>query len=254
MKSDKSSYKLKNLQPIFWINIDSDIHRCEYMENQFSKYSIDAKRISAYDGREDDLSDYLHGSYPGYGISSKEIGCTISHLKSLKYWIDNYDTEYAIICEDDLDITTCEYWNFTWDEFLKNLPPEWDCIQTSAINGWNYKSEVQLHKRYIEEWSTSSYLIKRNYAEKIVNKYCKGDLYNISIYSHPHCNKPVADNLVYIHGNVYTVNIFSYNTDFPSNIHEDHLNNVHRPTRKYVLEWWEKNGKNTPIEKLLSLQ
>lgn len=249
-----SNLKLKNLPPFFWINLDSDSHRREYMEGQFLKYNIEAERVSGYDGRNDDLSDYIYGSYPGYGISSKEIGCTISHLKSLKHWIENYDTEYAIIAEDDLDISISDYWNFTWEEFLENLPSDWDCIQTSAINGWQYKSEVQLHKRYIEEWSTSSYLIKRDYAEKIVSKYCKNDRYNISIYRHPHCNKPVADNLVYIHGNVYTVNIFSYNTDFISNIHEDHLDNVHRPTREYVLDWWKTKGNEITAKQLLTLK
>lgn len=240
--------KLDNFGPVYYINLDGDFDRQNSIIDQFKKYNVtDYYRIGAYDGRNDDLSDYICGSYPGYNISSKEIGCTISHLKALKEWISNKDSEYAIICEDDLDISICDYWNFVWDEFISNLPEDWDCVQTSAINGWNYQTTVKLHDRHHEEWSTASYLIKREYAEYIVKKYCKNDRYNLSLYN----NKAVADNLIYTSGRTYTVNIFSYNTDFTSNIHEDHLDNVHRPTRKYVLEWWKQNGKNVSIQEIL---
>ena len=99
MDKNKSAYKLKNIGPIYCINLDEQPERWEYMENQFKYWEIeDYERISAYDGREDDLSGILKGQYPT-DITSGEIGCTTSHLKALKHYLDNSDSPYAIIME-----------------------------------------------------------------------------------------------------------------------------------------------------------
>ena len=46
------------------------------MESQFKYWEIENyERISAYDGREDDLSDIIKGKYPDM-MTSGEIGCS----------------------------------------------------------------------------------------------------------------------------------------------------------------------------------
>ena len=74
---NKSAFKLKGIGPIYCINLDGQTDRWEYMENQFKYWEIEDKvtRISAYDGREDDLSDILVGTYPN-NMTGGEIGCT----------------------------------------------------------------------------------------------------------------------------------------------------------------------------------
>jgi GR25 family glycosyltransferase involved in LPS biosynthesis len=37
-------------------------------------------------------------------MTSGEIGCTTSHLKALRHWIETSDSPYAIIMEDDVDL------------------------------------------------------------------------------------------------------------------------------------------------------
>ena len=81
MDKNKSAYKLKGMGPIYCINLDDQTERWQYMENQFKYWEVDNyTRVSAYDGREDDLSDILKGTYPEQ-MSSGEIGYTTSHLK-----------------------------------------------------------------------------------------------------------------------------------------------------------------------------
>ena len=54
---NKSAYKLKDFGPVYCINLDGQPDRWQYMENQFKYWEItNYTRISAYDGREDDLS------------------------------------------------------------------------------------------------------------------------------------------------------------------------------------------------------
>ena len=66
LDKNKSAYKLKGIGPIYCINLDEQPERWEFMSNQFKYWEIEDKvtRISAYDGREDDLSDILTGTYP----------------------------------------------------------------------------------------------------------------------------------------------------------------------------------------------
>ena len=82
------------------------------MEDQFKYWEIDNyERISAYDGREDDLGHIIKGAYPNM-MTSGEIGCTTSHLKALKHWLETSDSDYAIIMEDDCSLETVQCWNF----------------------------------------------------------------------------------------------------------------------------------------------
>ena len=122
MDKNKSVHKLKNFGPIYYLNLDDQPERKEYMEEQFKYWEIeDYERISAYDGREDDLSDIIKGRYPD-NMSSGEIGCTTSHLKALKYFLDNSEAPYAVIMEDDCDLELVKFWNFSWNDFIAHAP------------------------------------------------------------------------------------------------------------------------------------
>ena len=51
------------------------------MKSQLDYWGVDDyTRVSAYDGREDDLSEIIYGQYPI--ISSGEVGCNTSHLEA----------------------------------------------------------------------------------------------------------------------------------------------------------------------------
>ena len=133
MDRNKSSYKLNGLAPIYYINLDDQPERKIYMEAQFKYWEIENyERISAYDGREDDLGDILRGKYPE-DMSSGEIGCTTSHLKAIKHWYETTDTPYAIMMEDDVDLELVKCWNFTWNNFTSRLPYDWDVVQLAII-------------------------------------------------------------------------------------------------------------------------
>ena len=133
MDKNKSTFKLKGIGPIYYLNLDGQPERREYMENQFKYWEVDNyERISAYDGRDDDLSDILAGRYPEM-MTSGEIGCTTSHLKALKHYLETSDSPYAVIMEDDCSLDLVKYWNFTWSDFYANIPYDWDVMQIAII-------------------------------------------------------------------------------------------------------------------------
>ena len=133
MDKNKSVSKLNGMGPIYYINLDGQPERREYMENMFAHWEItNYERISAYDGREDDLSDILTGRYP-QNMSSGEIGCTTSHLKLLKHFLETSDAPYCVVMEDDVDINTAKFWSFTWNQFLARVPYDYDVVQLAVI-------------------------------------------------------------------------------------------------------------------------
>ena len=103
-EKNKSAYKLKGIGPIYCINLDGQPERWEYMESQFKYWEIENyERISAYDGRDDDLSDILVGKYPK-DMSGGEIGGTTSHLRAMKHYLETSDSPYAVMMEDDCSL------------------------------------------------------------------------------------------------------------------------------------------------------
>ena len=133
MDRNKSAYKLKDFGPLYIINLDGQPERWKWMKDQLDYWQVtNYERISAFDGRDDDLSEIISGRYPN-AVSSGEIGCVTSHLKSIKHWYDTTDTEYGIFMEDDCDFCSVKHWPFSWRECMARMPYDWDCLQVAII-------------------------------------------------------------------------------------------------------------------------
>ena len=129
MDKNKSVHKLKGLPSIYWLNLEADQHRRIYMEAQFKYWEIENHtRISGFDGRTDDVCEYLSGRAPD-GITENELGCCMSHLKAIKHFYEETDEPYALIFEDDVVLDISKYWNFKWKDFTSRLPHDCDCVQ-----------------------------------------------------------------------------------------------------------------------------
>lgn len=234
MDKNKAAYKLKNLPPIYYINLDQKPERKEYMENMFSYWEIENyERISAYDGREDDLSDIIKGRYPD-GMSSGEVGCVTSHLKTLKHWLETSDSPCALIMEDDCDISTVAHWGFTWKDFHSKVPYDYDVIQLAIINP--AQVHMKLHRRFINDFSTACYMITRHHAQKLINLHCRDDKYKLDQAVKP---RAVADDLIYNSGNTYAMPIFLYKIDLGSDIHDIHVDVYHRSSHDGLWHFWK---------------
>jgi len=246
MDKNKSAYKLKNIAPIYYLNLDGQPDRCEYMENQFKYWEIENHtRISAYDGRDDDLSDIIKGRYPEM-MTSGELGCVTSHLKAIKYWVETSDSPYAIFMEDDVDLDTVRYWNFTWKDFYAKVPYDWDVIQLAII--CTGPLHVKLHKRFVNDFSTAAYMITRHHAEKLLKHHIRNDKYKLDNGVKP---RPVADDLIYNSGNTFSIPLFLYKIELGSSIHPDHIDAFHRSSHDGLRNFWEQSGCDYNIGELM---
>jgi len=246
MDRNKAVFKLNNIGPIYCINLDEQPERWQYMEDQFKYWELkDYTRISAYDGREDDLSDILTGRYPEM-MTSGEIGCTTSHLKAIKNWYETSDSSYAIIMEDDCNLDLVKFWNFTWNDFYGRIPYDWDVVQIAIICTGDI--HVKVHKRFVNEFSTACYMITRHHAEKLLRLHVRGNKYKLDNGVKP---RPVADDLIYNSGNTYSVPLLLYKIELGSSIHPEHIDVFHRGNHDGLLNFWSQRGAQLSVEELM---
>ena len=233
MDKNKAVYKLKGLPQIYYINLDDQPERRVYMEAQFKYWEIENyTRISAYDGREDDLGDILKGKYPDNMLSG-EVGCTTSHLKLLKKFLEETDDPCLLVMEDDCDIGTVASWGFTWKDFYAHIPYDYDVIQLAIINP--AEVHMRLHRRFVNDFSTACYLITRHHAEKLVKLHCRGDKYKIDQGVKP---RAVADDLIYNSGNTFSIPLFLYRLQMGSSIHKEHVEVFHKSSHDALSNFW----------------
>ena len=239
---NKAAYKLNNFGPVYCINLDGQPERWEYMEEQFKYWEIENyERISAYDGRDDDLSDIIKGIYPTNMLTG-EIGCTTSHLKAMKHFLETSDSPYAIMMEDDCDLELVRFWNFSWADVYAFFPYDWDVVQLAIICTGDL--HVKLHKRFVNDFSTACYVISRHHAEKLVRLHCRGDRYKIDQGVKP---RAVADDLIYNSGNTFSIPLFMYKVEWGSSIHPDHVEVFHKGYHAALWNYWSQHSADMNI-------
>ena len=215
------------------------------MEDQFKYWEIENyTRVSAYDGRDDDLSHLLKGRYPDM-MSGGEIGCTTSHLKALKMFLET-DEPYCILMEDDVSLDLVRFWNFTWRDFYVKIPYDWDVCQIAIICTGDI--HIKIHKRFVNEFSTACYLITRHHAEKLVRLHTRGDKYKLDNGVKP---RPVADDLIYNSGNTYALPLLLYRTELGSSIHPEHVDAFHKGNFQAQMNFWQNKGAQMSINELM---
>ena len=239
MDKNKAAFKLKGLPPIYYLNLDEEPERMMYMEAQLKYWEIENyTRISAYDGRDGrDLGHILKGTYPD-GMSSGEVGCTTSHLKAMKEFLKT-DAPCALIMEDDCDIGTVAHWPFEWRDFFCKIPYDYDVIQLVVINPASI--HLQMHRRFINDFSTACYLITRLHAQKLMELHVRGDKYKLDNGVKP---RAVADDLIYNSGNTFAIPLFLFRIQLGSSIHAEHIDFFHKSSYDGLWNCWKTDSTN----------
>jgi len=248
LDKNKAAFKLKGIGPIYYVNLDGQPERKQYMEEQFEYWEIkNYERISAYDGREDDLGHIIKGRYPDQ-MTPGEIGCVTSHLKAIKHWMETSDSPYAIMMEDDCALDLVQCWNFNWRDLYCRFPYDWDVVQIAIICTGDV--HVKIHKRFVNEFSTACYVINRHHAEKLIRLHCRGDKYKLDNGVKP---RPVADDLIYNSGNTYALPLLLYRIELGSTIHPEHIDVFHKGNFNVQNNYWKTSGADMSIEDRMDL-
>lgn len=104
----------------YLINLDREHARLDWMTRQLRALGIEAERISGVDGQTlgDDAKVY-HCDPLRSHLSTAEIGCLLSHIKTWNVFLRS-EVTYALILEDDL------HFGQDFREYLQALPQALD--------------------------------------------------------------------------------------------------------------------------------
>ena len=124
----------------------------------------------------------------------------MSHLNLLRHWYTSSNEPYAIFCEDDVSFESINYWNFSWNDFITNLPSDWECVQLMRMTSTyqkpdHVKEDLKLVLRRGRWWGSHS-LMKREYVKKILDRHCLG--YNKYRLVIPSNYMPIIENVLFL--------------------------------------------------------
>jgi hypothetical protein len=229
----------------YWINIDSNDKRKQFMESQYKKNNLENYRVSAI--VPTDFDNLLEQKRPltckhnGCTSCEYEFACISSHIKAMRQALSHSDDEWFVIMEDDITIPFAVDYN----ALIQNAPKDFEILQLLILYGNTVKilySEYFIKNNvHFIKWqyllpSAGMYVISRKGAEKLVNKFFVNGKYNFASCEY----QIVADVALYS-------TVTSYATTFPcaypniemgSEIHTDHLDAHELAIRdiKHVLE------------------
>ena len=232
--------KLKGFPKTYYISLEESLERQSNIKNQFSRYNI--KPYAVISKRFAESNDKVSGKYL-HTLNDGTKGCCISHLKCIQHWYENNDDEYGFFCEDDLSLETVQYWDFTWEEFVNDLPPDWDVVQLLTIR--KDFGDFKLRERYWDDWSVTAYIVKRDYAKRLIDNYIKEDTYHLEIPNSD--TMPLIENILFTSlGKCYTIPLFVEDTKFNSTYTPEHDSDVkngqktnHYHANEVVLNYWK---------------
>lgn len=193
--------------PVFYINLKIHETRKDYIEKHFFQNNVvNVFRVEGVDGKALQNNTSLSGS---------ELGCTLSHIKALQMFLKtSYD--FAMVCEDDLDISNVKKIKFSFYQTLKYYNAEDYCLQLTVSSREEIPINFLMHTRTFWDFSTTSYIVNRKYAKKIVDLYKNNNLDSFvkrQVYD-PRggiiTSRPVADELIYNSCKTMSFPLFSF--------------------------------------------
>jgi hypothetical protein len=243
----KHENKLDGLPSVYCLSLQESKKRRENIAGHFNKY-YKVINFCLYDRYTEDLSYRIQGKNINK-VNFHAKGSNMSNLLTIKAWYDNTTEDYGFICEDDLSLETVQYWNFTWKQFINRLPQDWECVQLIQVrDGW---TTHKLKVREKNDYCNAAYIIKREYAEKLFDKYIKVD--SLGEYFTLECDSfPVPENILFALGKVYSIPLFvedipNTETTFPGEGNLKH-SPMHEESYNQITNFWKDNGAKFTIK------
>jgi hypothetical protein len=260
--------KFSTLTSVNMTSLRESVARRAYMTGQMYLYGIPRHEFYLTD-RWTNIQQHstVEAKYPEYSLAVR--GTAISHLEMMRHWYISTDEPYAIFCDDDIDFSTSKYWNFTWEDFLNNLPSNWECVQLvrgqcppGHVGPGSY--DVVLKIMYGRWWGTCA-LMSRSYVKKCLDRHIKGwNQYNLRLLDFdPDPPDPnffeYVENVLYLcKGLLYNYPLLSVpdplgidSTYTGGNVYEHKL--LWKLTRDTFYNLWETQGRTLDLKDSLTI-
>eukprot|EP00746_Dinoflagellata_sp_MGD_P042773 gnl/MRDRNA2_/MRDRNA2_203721_c0_seq1.p1 gnl/MRDRNA2_/MRDRNA2_203721_c0~~gnl/MRDRNA2_/MRDRNA2_203721_c0_seq1.p1 ORF type:complete len:240 (+),score=37.19 gnl/MRDRNA2_/MRDRNA2_203721_c0_seq1:84-722(+) len=180
-----------------------------------------------------------------------EIACSLSHLQAIKYFIEETSHERVMIMEDDVDVSTAQFWNFTWNDLMHVLPQDFDTVQLTVMN--QFQICMSLHPRSANDFSAAAYIVTRRHAQRLYQRLIHGSQFRLDIVDVTRGSaRPVAEEVMLSSGKAYTLPIFLYKPDMGSAIMTmEEIERFHELSHRQVRNFWTTKGSQHTIDQLM---
>jgi hypothetical protein len=227
------------------------------MQNQFDYFGITKSNYFLTD-RFLNISQYsiIEPEYVANSAAPFQLAVILSHLNMLRHWYISTNEEYAIFCEDDISFESAYYWNFTWDEFIENLPSDWECVQLMrSIDDF----DVALHSLELNlahgRWWGSHSLMRRSYVKKILDRYFRGyNHYFLEVFTNDKYYDIIVENILFVvpDSHVYNFPMLIENINFNSTyLSGDQTIPAHMVrSHQIIIDLWKTQGSNFDIKRI----
>lgn len=244
--------KMEGVPPVHYVSIEESDARRKSLLSQLESYGIKDATPHVYK-RFHECGHVVTGKNVS-GLHDNSKGPVTSHLKAIKNWLDTTTDEVAFMCEDDLSLRTVEDWNFSWADFYGSLPADWDCVQLVWVRP--EPTPVKIRRRLHDDWCAAAYLIRRDYARLLVDRFHRGEEFNLDTEG-----LPIVENVIFGGpGNVYNIPVFVEEVSLGSTYTGDELpirkgqGEFHIESNEFVSGWWRENGATANIKSLAKIE
>ncbi len=230
-KSHAIDLQSKIYYPIYYINMDTNTERRNFIEQQMKKYCIyNYKRIPGI------VADDLKYKFEtDYDLSKIQIGCITGHIMVMIEFLKS-DGECIFVLEDDASLALIPHLNFDFKAFIETkIPNDWEIVSLCNFfcnhHGENgeYCKYISLYERIKEQescWSTAAYIINRKAAKKFLDIVLNNDTISIKYTKSDFPKYGVADNYIYALLKTYYISpsvIFPYNPEVLTNNDDEYF-------------------------------
>ena len=140
---------------VVYINLDHRVDRRMHVETQLKSIGIEnAERFKAII------------------LDNGALGCSMSHLKCVENAKKN-NYKYLMVCEDDIEFTDPTLFTTQLNSFL-NSNIEWDVILMAGNNMLPYVPENNFCIKVLNCQTTTGYIVKNEYYDKLIKNYKDG--------------------------------------------------------------------------------
>ena len=246
------------LPPIYYMNLQHRESRREYMESQFKKYKIRKwKRVNSSIFSAENFPEWkelLLDSH--YKTHLRYMSVLLNRAETIADFLFNCESDTCLLMEDDISFCTQKYWGFEWDEFMRYLPHNWDCVQLHII-GEKYLP-VSLTRWKLQNHSAACILINKRYAQKFVDMYMeRGKWRFLHRFGYspdlPEYHYHSGDFVPYQVGTTYSFPLFVTNSKFISDGYMNQPNYLAKKSDIIALNWWKNKRSDYLTSQLMYL-
>jgi GR25 family glycosyltransferase involved in LPS biosynthesis len=233
--------------PVYYINLSNRQDRDYYFSNHLKENQIENyTRIEAC--TPDSITENILDQGRAWGMPDNATATTISHLTAIKNFIEKSDKEYAVICEDDADLSNLQKLSFSIKDLFDSFKLGVECIQLGVCTREDVNQIFKIRIRSFWDFNCSTYIVNKDYAKKLLNKYSEKENFSLNNFKSEEVleyrnntifhTAPTAESVVYEETNTVVCPVATFIlTESSLNLTDENNRQTSKSRQDFLAKW-----------------